>query len=81
MWIIIVAIGLLIYVGQQIESIRMASKVEELKMKIKEIESENNNLLVKYNFLTSRSQIKKIAAEKLGMIEPKEEDIVKIYIK
>ena len=78
---IIIGMALLIYVGQQIESIRIASKIEELKTRIKEIESENNNLLARYNYLTSRSQIKKIATEKLGMVEPKDEDVVKIYIK
>jgi cell division protein FtsL len=81
LWMIIIGMALLIYVGQQIESIRIASKIEELKTRIKEIESENNNLLARYNYLTSRSQIKKIATEKLGMVEPKDEDIVKIYIK
>jgi cell division protein FtsL len=81
LWMIIIGMALLIYVGQQIESIRIASKIEELKTRIKEIESENNNLLARYNYLTSRSQIKKIATEKLGMVEPKDEDVVKIYIK
>ena len=69
---------LLFYVWQSVQSVKINYQMSRLEKEIKFFKNNNKYLNVRLDELTTLSRVEKIARKKLGLISPKENDIIVI---
>ena len=70
---------LLFYVWQSVQSVKMNYQISRLEKEIQFFKNNNKYLNVRLDELTALSRVEKIARKKLGLISPKENDIIVIF--
>ncbi len=70
---------LLFYVWQSVQSVKMNYQISRLEKKIQFFKNNNKYLNVRLDELTALSRVEKIARKELGLISPKENDIIVIF--
>ena len=69
----------LFYVWQSVQSVKINYQINRLEKEIQFFKNNNKYLNVKLDELTALSRVEKIARKKLGLIFPKENDIIVIF--
>ncbi len=70
---------LLFYVWQSVQSVKMNYQISRLEKEIQFFKNNNKYLNVRLDELTALSRVEKIARKKLGLIYPRENDIIVIF--
>ncbi len=65
LWTLLV-VGLLVYVGEQVEALRRGYRVQALRSEVTELENENRYLRVQMGTLSARKRLRQLA-EQYGM--------------
>jgi cell division protein FtsL len=70
---------LLFYVWQSVQSVKMNYQISRLEKEIQFFKNNNKYLNVRLDELTALSRVERIARRKLGLVSPKENDIIVIF--
>jgi cell division protein FtsL len=75
-FIFTIALLLLFYVWQRLENVELAYSIEKLKKEYSKQQETNNKLKLEKERLIDLKRVSRIAKEKLGMREPRKEEII-----
>ncbi len=71
---------LLAFVWERVDIVRLGYHIERLKSDKVRLERERDELQVRVSSLTSPARIAKVATEKLGMIPPRQDQVVLVRL-
>lgn len=78
--VLTILILLLLYVSERIGVVKVGYDIEKLKAQKVQLERERDELRVRLSSLTAPERIAKVATETLGMIPPKQGQIVLVRV-
>jgi cell division protein FtsL len=68
-----------VFVWERVDVVRLGYQIERLKTQKVLVERERDQLQVKFSALTAPERIAKVATEKLGLIPPKQGQVLMVY--
>ena len=71
---------LLLYVGERVDVVRVGYQVERLKLKKVAIQREHDELRVTVSKLTSPERIERTATDRLGMVPPRQGQVILVRL-
>ena len=71
---------LLLYVSERISVVKVGYDIEKLKSQKVKLERERDEMKVKLSSLTAPERIAKVATEQLGMVPPKQGQVVLLRV-
>lgn len=71
---------LLAFVWERVDIVRLGYRIERLKSDKVRLERERDELQVRVSSLTSPERIAKVATEKLGMVPPRQDQVVLVRL-
>ena len=71
---------LLLYVGERVDVVRVGYHVERLKLKKVAIQREHDELRVTVSKLTSPERIERAATDRLGMVPPRQGQVILVRL-
>ncbi len=78
--VLVIVTMVLLYVSERIGVVRVGYEIEKLKVQKVKLERERDEMKVKLSSLTAPERIAKVATEQLGMVPPKQGQVILVRV-